>query len=342
MSNTTTDNNDQHPGSSREITSSKNDECISCVQTDVDAVTEGIDTVAILDDTSTCAACGKEGNSDDMNTCNKCKSVKYCNAACKKKHRSKHKKACERRVAELHNENLFKEPPPPEEECPICLLPLPFGSNTLQFQTCCGKLICSGCTYEMKMSEGKDLCAFCRMPPPSSNKDCIRRVKKLMDKGNGDGFYQLAWYYERGERGVPQDWNKANELYLKAGELGCAVAYHNLGVIYRDGRGVEVDKKKAKYYYELAAIGGDIHSRHNLGCIEYDAGNYDRAMKHFIISARAGSERSLGAVKDKFMNGMVTKDEYASTLRAYHERQQGMKNDARDMAAAIDMMGQWI
>ena len=41
----------------------------------------------------TCASCGKESNIDDMNTCNKCKSVKYCNAACKKKHRKKHKKA---------------------------------------------------------------------------------------------------------------------------------------------------------------------------------------------------------------------------------------------------------
>ena len=29
------------------------------------------------------------------NTCNKCKKVKYCNAACKKKHRHKHKKECE-------------------------------------------------------------------------------------------------------------------------------------------------------------------------------------------------------------------------------------------------------
>ena len=43
-----------------------------------------------------CANCGKESNSSDMNTCNKCKSVKYCNAACKKKHRQKHKKQCER------------------------------------------------------------------------------------------------------------------------------------------------------------------------------------------------------------------------------------------------------
>ena len=53
-------------------------------------------TVAIL-----CANCGKEGDGDSMNTCNKCDLVQYCNAACKKKHKSKHKKKCERRAAEL-------------------------------------------------------------------------------------------------------------------------------------------------------------------------------------------------------------------------------------------------
>ena len=39
----------------------------------------------------TCAACGKEGEDDNMNICNKCKMVYYCNVACKKKHKSKHK-----------------------------------------------------------------------------------------------------------------------------------------------------------------------------------------------------------------------------------------------------------
>jgi len=38
---------------------------------------------------ATCANCGKEGKNDDMNICNKCKKVKYCNATCKKKHRKK-------------------------------------------------------------------------------------------------------------------------------------------------------------------------------------------------------------------------------------------------------------
>ena len=93
-----------------------------------------------------CANCGKEGAEDDMNSCNKCDLVKYCNAACKKKHKSKHKKKCERRVAELYDEKLFKEPPPPEE-CPICMLPPPLYENHTgtTFHSCCGKSICDGC-----------------------------------------------------------------------------------------------------------------------------------------------------------------------------------------------------
>jgi len=74
-------------------------------------------------DVSVCANCGKEGAN---NICNKCKQVKYCNAACKKKHRKKHKKQCERQVAKLHDEELFKEPPP-LEDCPILF---PTSTNT--------------------------------------------------------------------------------------------------------------------------------------------------------------------------------------------------------------------
>ena len=334
-SNNTEDNNDndQHGGGGKDMVASKK-ECTSREQINIiDNITEAFDSVAVRDDVmSTCANCGKEGSSSDMNTCNKCKSVKYCNAACKKKHRSKHKKACERRVAELHEEALFKEVEP--EECPICMLPLPYENKTSTFQTCCGKVICCGCIYAMDMSGGKDLCAFCRTPLPSSDEDDIKRTKKLMDKGNGEAFYALAGYYARGVLGIPQDWNKAHELWSKAGELGCAAAYFNLGSVYSNGYGTEVDKKKAKYYFELAAMGGSIHARYNLGCWERAADNMDRAFKHMLIAASAGHDSALNAIKDGFQHGSISKDEYASTLRAYHERQKEMKSDMRDKAAA--------
>ena len=285
-----------------------------------------------MESTTECAACGKKGNSDDMNTCNKCKMVKYCNAACKKKHRKKHKKACDRRVAELHEEALFKDSPP-REECPICFLTLPIEGKKSVFKSCCGKTICNGCMYAMKMSEGKDLCAFCRTPPCKSDKEEIKRLKNLMDKGNGEAYNALGSLYRTGDHGLVQDDRKANELYLKAGGLGCAMAYYNLGMSYNKGKGVEMDKEKAKHYWELAIMGGDLMARHNLGCSEGLAGNHQRAMKHLRIAARAGDEGSLDNVKHGFMVGDVTKDEYTNTLRAYQKSNKEMKSDERDRAA---------
>ena len=265
--------------------------------------------------------------------------VKYCNAACKKKHRSKHKKACERRVAELHDEELFREHPL-REDCPICFLPLPIDVREMEFNPCCGKVICNGCIYAMReeaRGRGKkiDLCAFCRKPYPSSEKEVVERTKKLIDADNAYAFYVLAGYYRRGVKGMPQDWAKANELYMKAGGLGCAEAYYNLGISYDNGRGVEVDKKKAVHYYELAAMNGCVDARHNLGCEEYEAGNHHRAYKHYILAAKAGDKDSLEQVKAGFMDDMVTKDEYANTLRAYKSRQDEMKSDDRDRAITI-------
>ena len=126
-----------------------------------------------------CANCGKE-SSDVTNTCNKCKSVMYCNAVCKKKHRSKHKKECCRRVAEraaeLHDEQLFKQPPPQYEDCPICLERMPSLGTGRKYKSCCGKVICSGCIYAVRIRDGDvGLCPFCRSPAPTSDEETIER-----------------------------------------------------------------------------------------------------------------------------------------------------------------------
>ena len=91
-----------------------------------------------------CANCGKgEESVGDLKECTACKLVKYCNRDCQVAHRPQHKKACKKRAAELHDDVLFKEPPP-REECPICMLPLPFDVEEQSFKSCCGKLICYG------------------------------------------------------------------------------------------------------------------------------------------------------------------------------------------------------
>jgi hypothetical protein len=280
-----------------------------------------------------------------MNTCNRCKMAVYCNAVCKKKHKSKHKKKCDGRVAELHDEKLFRVPPP-REDCPICFLPLPLQPDESSFKSCCGKIICDGCGYAMIIEDAKrgkkkeelGICAFCRTLIPSSDEERLNLLTNLIEKGNAMAYYQFGGDFAHGTNGMQQDWVKANELWLKAGDLGCVEGYYQLGVLYHNGMGVEIDKMKAKRYYELAAMKGNVYARHQLGCVEGQAGNYQRASKHMIIAARAGFTQSLDQVKKVFRNGDVTKDEYASTLRAYHERQSEMKSEARDIAAAIHSM----
>ena len=289
------------------------------------------------DDTmATCANCGKgEESSGDLKACVACKMVKYCNRECQIAHRPQHKEACEKRAAELHDEALFKEHPPPED-CPICFLPLPLDTSESVFQACCGKNICLGCIYAMRVEargRGKvNLCAFCRTPATTSEGEEVKRMKKLVEADHAFASNNLAGCYARGDHGMPQDFAKANELWLRAGKLGCANSYHNLGNSYNYGRGKEVDKQKAKHYYELAAMNGYVGARYNLGWMEGQSGNHHRAKKHFLLAASAGHQLSLDKVKQGFMNGIVTRDEYANTLRANKKIQDEMQSDMRDKA----------
>ena len=283
-----------------------------------------------------CANCGKEG-SDITNTCNKCNSVMYCNAACKKKHRHKHKKDCERRVAELHDEKLFKQPPLQFDDCPICFLRLPALHSGWRYKTCCGKQICSGCIHAVRTRDGNiGLCPFCRTPAPTSDKEDTDRLKGKAEVGDAIAISMMGNYYLEGMRGFPRDTAKALELWHKAGELGYASAHHNMGVAYNIGKGgVQVDKKKGKHYYELAAMGGDVSARHNLGYIEGKAGNVDRAIKHCLIAAGCGQNNSLQRIQRLYSNGDTTKENYTVALQGYQEYLGEIKSDQRDEAAAF-------
>ena len=58
-------------------------------------------------------------------------------------------------------------------------------------------------------------------------------------------------------------------------------------------------------------------------------------MKHYILAARAGDKPSLDKVKEGFMDGIVTKEDYANILRAFLSRHDEMKSDQRDKARGI-------
>ena len=127
---------------------------------------------------------------------------------------------------------------------------------------------------------------------------------------------------------------KASELFIRAGDLGSVKAYCCVGAAYENGNGVEIDTKKADHYYKLAAIGGNIYARHNLGAVEEDAGNINRALKHYMISAGGGHKQSVTNIRQLYTNGHATKDNYAKALQAYQKYLDEIKSKQRDKAAA--------
>ena len=281
-----------------------------------------------------CANCGKEGR--NLNICNKCKEATYCNAACKKKHRSKHKKQCERRVAELHDEELFRELPPEHGDCPICFIWLPTMNSGRRYYACCGKMICSGCCNADVYDNHSNIivdkkCPFCRTPDPISEKEMIERLKKRMEVDDPYAFYVMGLYNSLGHHGLPQNSAKALEFWHKSGKFG----YNNLGNAYFNGEGVERDKKMAKHYFELAAMEGNVMARHNLGIDEENARNYDKALKHYMIAVRGGYTDSVKEIQQLYVNGHATKDHYANALRSHQAYVNEVKSDQRDKAAAF-------
>ena len=284
---------------------------------------------------TTCANCGRgEESTVDLKACTACKMVKYCNRDCQIAHRPQHKKACKVRAAELRDEALFKQPPQ-NEDCPICFLRLPTLSSGWRHRTCCGKRICSGCIHAVNKMDAERKCPFCRVPTPTEQ-DGIKQITKRAETGDAEAITGLGYLYWRGSDGLPQDFERALELWHRAAELGHAGAYNNIGYSYWNGRGVERDEKKGKHYCELSAMGGNTDARYHLGIIEENAGNMDKALKHHMIAVGFGDDGSLKQMKQLFMKGHVTKDEYSKALKAYQAYLGEIKSDQRDAAAAYD------
>jgi len=195
---------------------------------------------------SNCANCGKgEESSIDLKSCAACMLVKYCSRDCQAAHRPQHKKECKKRAVELRDEKLFQQPTP-LEDCPICMIRLPTFELGRTYMVCCGKTICCGCMHAFQSRATKkehDICPFCRSPPPRSDEEMIKRYEKRIELNDAYATYNMGGYHARGLYGLPRNMAKALELWHRAGELGSAEAYYNIGIAYEMGMGVVADKK---------------------------------------------------------------------------------------------------
>mmetsp|Transcript_18032 Transcript_18032/g.28288 ORF Transcript_18032/g.28288 Transcript_18032/m.28288 type:complete len:332 (-) Transcript_18032:50-1045(-) len=302
---------------------------------------------------SLCAACGKEeGEDNKLKSCTACNMVKYCNRDCQIAHRPRHKHDCRTRAAEIRDETLFAQPPP-NEDCPVCCYMLPPMQQT--YQSCCGKMLCDGCIdahhdthCENFLDSNADItdeevypkCPFCRTLAPTSSQEEIKRLQKRSNMKDANAMCCLAIRYEKGS-GVSRDVNKAIELWTKAAELGSIQASALLADAYnpyvrKKVDGVAKDMKKVFHYYEIAAKGGHCMARANLGVLEAGAGNMDSSRKHYMISAAQGNDNALMAIKAGYLDGHITKDDFAKALRAHKVAQDEMKSEHRTKAANKD------
>lgn len=241
-------------------------------------------------------------------------------------------------------ENLFR-PSQPMGFCVICALLLRSDGVGQTHLVCCGKIICNGCVFAMEASNVtvgtatfhppfSSLCPFCRAPKPTSASEFVTMLRKRADANDPWAIYNLACAYFDGNI-VPQDDQKAVELWIRAGELGCALGHNKLAIAYRDGRGVEADITQAEHHYKQAAIGGITGARHELGCLVQMSGDKETAMRHWLISAGDGNDFSLAVIKDSFKRELVTKDNFERALRDNNNAKDEMKSDAREAAGEI-------
>ncbi|EJK58415.1 hypothetical protein THAOC_21462, partial [Thalassiosira oceanica] len=135
--------------------------------------------------------------------------------------------------------------------------------------------------------------------------------------------------------GLQKDSRRAVELWTEAAELGSVEALYNLGLAHERGDGVKQDKAKGVEFWTKGAMQGHDRSRYNLGCLEGQKGNHDRAVRHFLISAKMGDKNSLEAIKKMFMAGLATKEQYAQALKGYQNAVEEMKSHDREEAKRL-------
>ena len=219
--------------------------------------------------------------------------------------------------------------------CPICflLIELPADKHA-KVIVCCIKRVCNGCILAARQ-RGMRGCPFCRTPRPTDEASTLAMVQKRVDKRDEEAIKFLGDKYSHGGLGLTKDVPRAIELWTKAAELGSLEAYYNLGYIYYTGDGIEEDRPRGICHWQQAAMKGDVVSRHGLGIAGFNEGNYDLAVRHFMIAAKMGYELSLNVIKEMFKHGHATKAQYADALLGYRDAVEEMKSPQREEAKRL-------
>ena len=251
---------------------------------------------------------------------------------------------------ELKGADLFA-PVPPTDDCAICFLPLSRVATNSSFWVCCGKMICIGCSGENKAlikkqneknANKKDkkpivrTCPFCREPTSSSDREHVRRLEARALKNDHVALNILGGSCARGYYGLPTDDLKALDYWIRAAKLGSLEVCTSIGSYYCGGLGVSKDTEREALFNIVGALRGCILARHKIGVSEYESGNHEVGIRHWMIAAEAGSQPSLDVLKNIynadgkfFRKEFISKECMDSLYRVCHDAQEEVKSEER-------------
>ncbi|BAL01655.1 hypothetical protein OBV_44560 [Oscillibacter valericigenes Sjm18-20] len=133
--------------------------------------------------------------------------------------------------------------------------------------------------------------------------------------------YKLARKYLYGSEDVPQDFDKAYQLFLLEADFGNALAMHDLGRMFADGLGREIDLLAAHEWYKKAlAAFLSAEKEKSKPYLEYRIGK--------MYAAGLGTEQDYGQAASWFQESVEKNHKYAQySLGCLYYRGQGVSQD---------------
>ncbi|EJK71803.1 hypothetical protein THAOC_06721 [Thalassiosira oceanica] len=209
------------------------------------------------------------------------------------------------------------------------------GSDAVKLKNCTACRLVKYCGVDCQRAHRK-----------KHKKACKRRAAELKDErlysqgqerpeGDFCSICTLPIPLPTGTHSGINDATRAFELWKVAAGLGSIDAHNSLGSRYFHGVGVTYDIAKAVQHWETAAMKGITMARCDLGTVEYQIGNPERAVRHYLIAAKMGDKTALNNIKEMFVDGCATKAQYAEALKGYQDSLDEMKSPERDEAYAL-------
>ena len=262
---------------------------------------------------------------------------------------------------ELEGADLFA-PPPPMDDCPICLGKFSqLSPQSEMYLACCGNSICTTCqkeNYEVhwkqfeESDEGEEaplpfpICPFCRAPKRTGTTedeawhDEYSRVQARASLGDANACHLIGKLCLEAESPIGNnhpDKLRAIDCFIRAVERGHANACFSIWNFFRTHMEIPLDERRSRLILTIGAIRGDLTCRQRVGLIEYEAENHEVGIRHWKIAAEGGCQRSLTVLRDiyegklEFGKEFISKEYLSRVYLICHAAQMKVKSEMREM-----------